>query len=227
MVLLERGPWLETFGHMETRDAWVTGIDRRAFRSGPDEVRTVRASDRDTARSRGAAQRAPCNAAGDGGRRLGYYGAMAWRFHPETFRLRSLLGSVPEANLADWPVTYEDLEPYYEKAEYELGVSGDENPYGPPRQKPLPLPPVPENSEAAVLFPAARRLGWKPFHTPLAILSRDPTADAPPACAALLQRLWLRGGGEIVHAGHRHSRSHQDRPLPGDRECVRSRDHGE
>ncbi|MBI3697306.1 MAG: GMC family oxidoreductase [Acidobacteria bacterium] len=79
---------------------------------------------------------------------------------------------MPGANLEDWPLTYEDLEPFYEKAEYELGVSGDENPHGPPRKKPLPLPPVPENTEAAVLFPAARRLGWNPFHTPLAILSQ-------------------------------------------------------
>ena len=73
---------------------------------------------------------------------------MAWRFRPETFRLRSLLGNVPDANLADWPVAYAELEPFYEKAEYELGVSGDENPYGPPRRKPLPLPPVNENREA-------------------------------------------------------------------------------
>ena len=65
-----------------------------------------------------------------------FYGAMAWRFRPETFRLRSLPGAVPGANLEDWPLTYDDLEPYYEKAEYGLGVSGDENPHGPPRRKP-------------------------------------------------------------------------------------------
>jgi len=101
-----------------------------------------------------------------------YYGAHSWRFHPETFRLATHLGSVPGANLADWPISYDDLEPYYEKAEYDLGISGDENPFGPPRRKPLPLPPVPDNKEAEVLVPAARRLGWKPFHPPLAILSR-------------------------------------------------------
>ncbi|HEV8262570.1 MAG TPA: GMC family oxidoreductase [Burkholderiales bacterium] len=102
-----------------------------------------------------------------------YYGAMAWRFHPETFRLRSHFGSIPGASLEDWPLTYDDLEPFYEKAEYELGVSGDENPSGPPRRNPLPLPPVGENREAGVLFPAAKRLGWKAFHTPLAILSQS------------------------------------------------------
>ena len=171
VVLLERGPWLKTFGHVETRDAWVTGIDRVPF--GPDraEVRTVRASDREKARvvePRSALHGTLPAMVGGGSV---YYGAMAWRFRAETFRLRSLLGSVAGANLADWPVTYDDLEPFYEKAEYDLGVSGDNNPHCPPRHKPLPLPPVAENTEAAVLFPAARRLGWKPFHTPLAILS--------------------------------------------------------
>jgi choline dehydrogenase-like flavoprotein len=171
VVLLERGPWLKTFGHVETRDAWVTGIDRVPFGPERTDVRTVRASDREKARvvePRSALYGTLPAMVGGGSV---YYGAMAWRFRPETFRLRSLLGSVAGANLADWPVTYDDLEPFYEKAEYELGVSGDNNPHGPPRRKPLPLPPVPENSEAAVLFPAARRLGWKPFHTPLAILS--------------------------------------------------------
>ena len=105
---------------------------------------------------------------------------MAWRFHRETFRLRSHLGSIPGANLEDWPVGYDELEPYYEKAEYELGVSGDSNPFGPPRRRPLPLPPVADNREAEVLFPAARRLGWSPFHTPLAILSQP--YRGRPAC---------------------------------------------
>jgi choline dehydrogenase-like flavoprotein len=172
VVLVERGPWLENFGHLETRDAWVTGIDHVPFGPERTEVRTVRSGDREAARvvePRNALYGTLPAMVGGGSV---YYGAMAWRFRPETFRLRSILGAVPGANLADWPLTYDDLEPFYEKAEYELGVSGDENPHGPPRRKPLPLPPVEENREAAVLFPAAKHLGWKPFHTPLAILSR-------------------------------------------------------
>jgi choline dehydrogenase-like flavoprotein len=172
VVLLERGPWLKQFGHLETRDAWTTGQGKVPFGPNSREVRTVRASDRDTART--VEPRAGLHAtlpAVVGGGSV-YYGAMAWRFRPETFRLRSVLGNVEGANLDDWPLTYDDLEPYYEKAEYDLGVSGDENPYGPPRKKPLPLPPLPDNREGAVLVPAARALGWKPFHTPLAILSQ-------------------------------------------------------
>jgi choline dehydrogenase-like flavoprotein len=173
VVLLERGPWLKNFGHLETRDAWTTATVDIRFGPDPSEVRTVRKTDRDQARvvkpRDGLYGTLPAMVGGG----TVFYGAMAWRFRPETFRLHSVLGSRPGANLADWPVTYDHLEPYYEKAEYELGVSGDANPYGPPRKKPLPLPPVPDNREAAALYPAARKLSWKPFHTPLAILSKD------------------------------------------------------
>jgi choline dehydrogenase-like flavoprotein len=173
VVLLERGPWLKSFGHRETRDGWTTSLADAPFGPAPDEVRTVRASDRDRARvvkpREGLHATLPACVGGGSV----YYGAMAWRFHPETFRMRSHCGHVAGANLEDWPIAYGELEPYYEKAEYDLGVSGDEWPYGPPRRKPLPLPPIPDNKEAEVLYPAARRLGWKPFHTPLAILSRD------------------------------------------------------
>jgi choline dehydrogenase-like flavoprotein len=172
VLLVERGPWLKQFGHDEKRDAWVTGTDRVPFGPFPGEVRTVRRSDRDKARlvaPRSAIYGTLPAMVGGGSV---FYGAMAWRFRPETFRLASLLGSAAGASLADWPLTYEDLEPWYEKAEYELGVAGDHNPFGPPRKKPLPLPPLPDNAEAPVLWPAAWKLGWKPFHTPLAILSK-------------------------------------------------------
>lgn len=180
VVLLERGPWLKAFGHVETRDGWTTALADAPFGPGPDEVRTVRASDRDRSvivkPHEGLHATLPACVGGGSV----YYGAMAWRYHPQTFRLRSHFGPIAGANLEDWPVTYDELEPYYEKAEYDLGVSGDENPFGPARRKPLPLPPLPDNKEAEVLVPAARRLGWKPFHTPLAILSRD--YRGRPAC---------------------------------------------
>jgi choline dehydrogenase-like flavoprotein len=169
---LERGPWLKSFGHLETRDAFVTGLHDMPYGPDASEVRTSRGSDREKAKvvrpREGLYGTLPACVGGGSV----YYGAMAWRFRPETFRMRSYFGHVPGANLEDWPLSYDDLEPYYEKAEYELGVSGDDNPHGPPRRKPLPLPPLPDNKEAEVLFPAARRLGWKPFHTPLAILSK-------------------------------------------------------
>ena len=61
------------------------------------------------------------------------------------FRMRSTYGSVEGSTLDDWPISYADLEPYYEKAEWEIGVSGDvrEQPLSARRaSKPLPMPPL-------------------------------------------------------------------------------------
>jgi choline dehydrogenase-like flavoprotein len=73
------------------------------------------------------------------------------------------------STLDDWPITYADLEPFYEKAEIEIGVSGDitPNPFKAPRRRPLPMPPLPDSRETQILKPAAQRLGWHPFYIPM------------------------------------------------------------
>src|SRR5271157_4523326 len=48
-----------------------------------------------------------------GGGTVSYQG-LSWRFHPQTFRLKSLYGSIPGSTVEDWPISYDDLEPYYE-----------------------------------------------------------------------------------------------------------------
>ena len=108
------------------------------------------------------------NAACVGGGTLSY-GAMAWRFMEDDFRLRSKYGSVAGSTLEDWPITYADLEPYYEKAEWEIGVSGDDsnNVFRAPRRKPLPMPALPPSREHQILKSAAERLGLHPFSIPM------------------------------------------------------------
>jgi len=61
------------------------------------------------------------------------------------------------------------LEPYYEKAEWEIGVSGDDsnNIFRAPRRRALPMPPLPPNREHQILQPAAERLGLHPFYIPM------------------------------------------------------------
>ena len=62
-----------------------------------------------------------------GGTRI--WQGMAWRFFPEDFAMASHYGNPPGATLADWPINYADLEPYYQRAESELGVSGETAPH--------------------------------------------------------------------------------------------------
>ena len=96
-----------------------------------------------------------------------------YRLHPEDFKLRSLLGEINGSSLADWPISWEELLPYYERAEIELGVSGiaGKNPFETHRQ-PLPLPPLPENGIAQLIEQACAKLGYHPYPTARAILSR-------------------------------------------------------
>lgn len=110
------------------------------------------------------------------------YGALAWRFMPEDFRMKTVYGEIPGTTLEDWPISYDDLEPFYEKAEWELGVSGDDsqNPYAPPRKRNYPMPAFIHNREASMLNDAALRLGWHPFSIPM--LRNSVPYGGRPAC---------------------------------------------
>jgi choline dehydrogenase-like flavoprotein len=94
------------------------------------------------------------------------YGAQAWRFMEKDFRMRSTYGAMAGSTLEDWPISYSDLEPFYEKAEWEMGVSGDDtdNIFKAPRRKPPPMPPLPPTREHRGVWPAPLTLGT--FRTP-------------------------------------------------------------
>jgi len=137
--------------------------------------RTFRYTDREEARLvyPGVDDEYGKTAAAVGGATLAY-GAAAWRFKREDFRMKSTYGSLPETSVEDWPLSYDDLETYYEKAEYELGVSGlaGADPFAEPRKKPYPVPPLPINPQGEIIRDAGRRLGWHPFPPPFAILTQ-------------------------------------------------------
>ncbi|CAN0595809.1 unnamed protein product, partial [Laminaria digitata] len=67
-----------------------------------------------------------------------------FRLHPKDFALASNYGPLDGSTAIDWPISYEDLAPYYEMVEREVGVSGDlsANPFAPQRTGPFPFPPV-------------------------------------------------------------------------------------
>jgi choline dehydrogenase-like flavoprotein len=104
-----------------------------------------------------------------GGTRV--YGAQAWRFHPDDFRMATKYGIPNGSSLADWPISYETLEPYYERAEWELGAAGDGRPivHQVPRKRNYPLPPVPPSPQTLALRSGAERLGWVTAPVPLLI----------------------------------------------------------
>ncbi len=115
-----------------------------------------------------------------GGTRV--YGGMAWRFLPQDFRMASLYGVPAGSSLADWPITYDDLAPAYERAEWEVGVAGDGEASARhwPRRKGFPLPPLPVSPQGVALRAGAARLGWEAFTLP-ALLNTAPFGGRP-AC---------------------------------------------
>src|SRR5712672_4144587 len=89
-----------------------------------------------------------------------HYGAVSWRFHEDDFRVRSSTterygaAAIPaDSSVIDWPLSYAELEPFYDRAEYDLGVSGKAgnlqgrkieggNIFEAPRQREFPMPPL-------------------------------------------------------------------------------------
>jgi len=104
-----------------------------------------------------------------GGTRV--YGAQAWRFHPDDFRMATKYGVPEGSSLADWPISYETLEPFYERAEWELGAAGngDSIQHQIPRKRNYPLPAVGPSAQTVALQNAARQLGWVTTPVPLLI----------------------------------------------------------
>ncbi len=169
VALLERGKW-HTAADCRKDDLHNQRNPTLGNAFGPDEDRNPRVlvddeGEKILAPSDGGYSN---NAACVGGGTFSY-GAMAWRFLEKDFRMRSTYGAVAGSTLEDWPIEYADLEPYYEKAEWEMGVSGDDsnNVFKAPRRKPLPMPPLAPTREHQILDAAAKRLGLHPFDIPM------------------------------------------------------------
>ena len=99
---------------------------------------------------------------------------MFHRLHPYDFKLKSVFGEIKGANVVDWPISYEELEPYYALAEKLVGISGRfiPHPYEPPRSTPdFPYPPTKENAIVKYFDNTCKHLGFAPLVTPRAILS--------------------------------------------------------
>ncbi len=100
-----------------------------------------------------------------------HFSANFWRLRPVDFKERSLLGPISGTNFADWPITYEELEPYYTKVDWEIGISGAPGPFDAPRSKPFPMPPLPIKSCGVLFEKGAKAIGLHPQDQPHAILS--------------------------------------------------------
>ena len=112
------------------------------------------------------------------------------RFTPNDFRLHTLVGDLPGATLADWPISYDELEPYYTKVEWAFGVSGEAgaNRFEGPRSKGYPCRPMPQSRYAEKYHRGCNELGWSSFPTPMAALSEPYNGRPATAVSAFAQQ---------------------------------------
>lgn len=119
-----------------------------------------------------------------------HWTAQLWRFHPEDFRYRSHHierygeSKLPEGNrIRDWPLTYEELEPYYDEFEWDIGASGTAgnvkgeirpggNPFEGPRSRPYRHPPLTTMIPSEMWMEKVQEMGLHPFPYPSGITSR-------------------------------------------------------
>lgn len=96
------------------------------------------------------------------------------RLKPVDFRLKSEFGDIEGANIVDWPISYDELEPYYAQVEQEVGVSGKvvKHPNQEPRSTDFPYPPVAEHAVSSWIDNAAESIGYHTMPVPRAILSQ-------------------------------------------------------
>jgi choline dehydrogenase-like flavoprotein len=178
VVVLEQGPYLkpQDFRH----DELGYFINGELYGSLTDFPQTFRKTEQEEAQVVGEGGLPPAWYARIVGGSSVHFTANFWRFHEIDFIERSRLGPISGTGFADWPITYAELEPYYTKVDWEIGVSGEPGPYDPPRSRPYPMPPMPVKSSGVLFERGARKLGWRPFPAPLAILSRP--HNNRPAC---------------------------------------------
>jgi len=171
VVVLEQGPRLEAsdFEHDELKYFFQNGITN-------DQPQTY-APTPDQQAQPGAGRLVYARLVGGGSV---HFTANYWRFHEIDFVESSRRGPISGTGFADWPITYADLEPYYTKAEWELGVSGTPGPFDAHRSRPYPMPPVPVKASGVLFERGCKKLGLHAQPAPLAILSQP--FHGRPAC---------------------------------------------
>ena len=191
VVAIERGPWRDAatdFPPNYDQDELRYRIRHELFLRPDQTTFTFRNKMDQTAlpiRTWGAFM--PPNGVGGGGV---HWNAETWRFLPSDFVLKTHLTErygagflPPDMTIQDWGVTYDEIEPYYDRFEYLCGTSGQAgnlkgqileggNPFEGPRSRPYPNPPQAQPFSYTLFAKAARELGYKPFPQPSGNMSQ-------------------------------------------------------
>jgi len=195
VVGLEAGTWL-------TRKDFAPDELRNNVRGWPQSVQKAN-QEIPTSRPNASSPSAPRGTVHPmqnsvGGTTLHYWG-QSWRLNPWDFKVvsettrRYGASRIPKGStVEDWPFDYDELEAYYDKVEYGVGVSGQAgnvdgridprgNPFEAPRRRGYPMPPLRWTEFIEKMAGSAKSLGFHPFPGPAAVI-RARTRIARPAC---------------------------------------------
>jgi len=205
VVAIERGPWRDTatdFNIGYAPDELRYSVRRDLFLQPAQETLTMRNTSSQTALPmRDFGSFLPGTGVGGAGT---HWNGHTWRFFPSDFNLKSHLterygaARIADLTIEDWGLSYDELESSYDRFEYLAGISGKAgniqgklqdggNPFEGVRQREYPLPAM-QMSYAPTLFAeGARSIGFHPFPTPSANLSKayvNPLGIAMGQCTA-------------------------------------------
>jgi gluconate 2-dehydrogenase alpha chain len=190
VLVVERGPWRDTasdFPPAYAQDELRYRLRHELFLRPAQATLTFRNTQQQTAlpvREWGAFMLG--NGAGGAGV---HWNAETWRFLPSDFVLKSHLTQrygaafLPQdMTIQDWGITWDEIEPYYDRFEYLCGTSGTAgnlkgqiqpggNPFEGPRSRPYPTPAQPQPYSHTLFAEAASDMGYKPFPQPSGNLS--------------------------------------------------------
>ncbi|MGA1938918.1 GMC family oxidoreductase [Arcobacter sp. YIC-310] len=99
-----------------------------------------------------------------------------YRLKPNDFKLKTIYGKAKGSNIEDWPISYEELEPFYDKVEKIVGVSGEPSFYKhqePRSSKNFPFKPLDEHPIVKLIDKASTQLAYSIVKTPRAIISKN------------------------------------------------------
>lgn len=163
VVVLEKGPWIKT-EHWSKDEMAV--VKRRLYQPDVRDEKHVTVKRDTNGRWRGKASDKGGTNFWNGscvGGSSNFMSAYFHRLKPKDFRLLSEYGPIKGANVVDWPISYDDMEPYYTKVEEVVGVSGKVVPHKhlEPRSTPdFPYPPLNTNVIADWYVEAGKKLGY-------------------------------------------------------------------
>lgn len=190
VVALERGKEQTREDFIGSKDELKYSIRYNMMQDLSKETVTARTSMKDTAMP--VRNNSHARFGNDTGGASVHWNGVSFRWMPYDFEIYSQTvdrygkDKIPEnCTIQDWGITYDELEPYYDKFEKMAGVSGEENPIGPKRSDKYPNPRMKSTPSIDLFKEAGKNLGYHPYHLPSANMSEqytNPDGETINAC---------------------------------------------